>query len=385
MTLTFLPKTPPIKNYSDHSSESLKRLHDIASNLPKLLLTNKVQPTINSLSKNDLSVNDLFIEGRAKNIRLAMVHLSFIAHAYVWGGSKPESSLPEVLAKPWNKVAQTLGRPPILSYASYCLDNWFKINEDEKISLENVGLITNFLGGVDEDWFVTIHVCIEHAASEAVTAAIELSKMTVENSEDDILGHLKSITKSLQEVNRIFSRTPEKCDPYIYYHRVRPFIFGSKDNPDLKEGLIYEGEFDNKPQFYRGETGAQSAIMPLLDGALGVHHTNDNLRHYLNEMRDYMPPDHRKMIEDAESSSQTTKLIKDSKVLSDEYDNCLEEIRAFRAQHLEFAGTYINKQSQIKSTFGRGGSTVTGTGGTPFMQYLKKHRDETESQKIKSD
>ena len=187
MTLTFLPKTPPIKNYSDHSSESLERLHDIASNLPKLLLTNKVQPTINSLSKDDLSVNDLFVEGRAKNIRLAMVHLSFIAHAYVWGGSKPELSLPEVLAKPWNKVVQTLGRPPILSYASYCLDNWFKINEDEKISLENVGLITNFLGGVDEDWFVTIHVCIEHAASEAVTAAIELSKMTVENSMSGLL------------------------------------------------------------------------------------------------------------------------------------------------------------------------------------------------------
>ena len=28
---------------------------------------------------------------------------------------------------------------------------------------------------------------------------------------------------------------PEKCDPYIYYHRVRPFIFGTKDNPDLKK------------------------------------------------------------------------------------------------------------------------------------------------------
>ena len=61
----------------------------------------------------------------------------------------PESTLPEVLAKPWVKVSKTLGRPPILSYASYCLDNWFKINEDEEISLDNVALITNFLGGVD--------------------------------------------------------------------------------------------------------------------------------------------------------------------------------------------------------------------------------------------
>ena len=59
---------------------------------------------------------------------------------------------------------------------------------------------------------------------------------------------------------------PEKCDPYIYYHRVRPFIFGTKDNPDLRNGLIYENQFNNKPQFFRGETGAQSSIMPFLDG-----------------------------------------------------------------------------------------------------------------------
>ena len=385
MTHTFLPKTPPIKTYSESPSESLLRLEEIAGNLPKLLLTGKVQSLINSLNEDDLSVNELFIESRIKNIRLAMVHLSFISHAYMWGGIKPESSLPEVLAKPWVKVSKTLGRPPILSYASYCLDNWFKIDEDEEISLDNVALITNFLGGVDEDWFVTIHVCIEDAASDAIGAAQALAEMTDKNSEEEILDNLKTITKSLKKVNSIFSRMPEKCDPYIYYHRVRPFIFGTKDNPDLKQGLIYKGEYNDEPQFFRGETGAQSSIMPFLDGALGIYHTKDSLRHYLNEMREYMPPEHRAMIDKVEDISQALRLINQSKILVGEYNNCLEEIRAFRALHLEFAGTYINKQSQIKNPFGRGGSTITGTGGTPFMQYLKKHRDETEDQKIGSE
>jgi indoleamine 2,3-dioxygenase len=385
MTHTFLPKTPPIKTYSDSPSVSLLRLEEIAGNLPKLLLTGKVQSLINSLNEDDLSVNELFIESRIKNIRLAMVHLSFISHAYIWGGIKPESSLPEVLAKPWVKVSKTLGRPPILSYASYCLDNWFKIDEDEEISLDNVALITNFLGGVDEDWFVTIHVCIEDAASDAIGAAQALAEMTDKNSEEEILNNLKTITKSLKKVNSIFSRMPEKCDPYIYYHRVRPFIFGTKDNPDLKQGLIYKGEYNDEPQFFRGETGAQSSIMPFLDGALGIYHTKDSLRHYLNEMREYMPPEHRAMIDKVEDISQALRLINQSKILVGEYNNCLEEIRAFRALHLEFAGTYINKQSQIKNPFGRGGSTITGTGGTPFMQYLKKHRDETEDQKIGSE
>ena len=175
---------------------------------------------------------------------------------------------------------------------------------------------------------------------------------------------------------------PEKCDPYIYYHRVRPYIFGTKNNPDLKQGLIYENQFNNKPQFYRGETGAQSSIIPLLDGALGITHTNDNLRHYLNEMRDYMPPKHRKLIEDVEQRSQVKNLITKSKKLIKEYNQCLEEIHKFRSQHLEYAATYIHKQAQIVNPFGSGGSTIRGTGGTPFMKYLKKHRDETDKHKI---
>ena len=87
-------------------------------------------------------------------------------------------------------------------------------------------------------------------------------------------------------------------------------------------------------------------------------------------------------IEKVEKRSNAKNFISKSKTLTTEYNKCLEEIRIFRAQHLEFAATYIHKQSQIKNPFGRGGSTITGTGGTPFMKYLKKHRDETKKQKI---
>ena len=378
---TFLPKKDPLKTYTT-DTRSLKLIADIAAHLPKLLLTGQVQKTIKDLNVNALSVNSIIKDGDIREVKLAMAHLSFISHAYIWGGKNPEKILPEAIAKPWVKLANKLERPPILSYGSYCLDNWYRVDSKEDISLQNVGLITNFLGGVDEDWFVTIHVCIENAASKAVNAATKLSYLNEDNSINDYLDNLKHIVASLKEVNNIFSRMPEKCDPYIYYHRVRPFIFGTKDNPDLKKGLIYEGQFNNKPQFFRGETGAQSSIMPFLDGALGIYHTKDHLRHYLNEMRDYMPPEHRKMIEDVESRSNAKTYIQQSKRLVNEYNKCLEEIRKFRALHLEFAATYIHQQSQIKNPFGRGGSTITGTGGTPFMKYLKKHRDETQKQKI---
>ncbi len=376
----FLPKKVPARSYSIDSN-SCARIEEICSNLPKLLLTGKVQSTIDGLSKKDLSIKHLLVNQMGQDLKLAMSQLSFIAHAYIWGDAKPHGKLPEALAKPWVEVAKHQGRPPILSYASYCLDNWFLINQDEEISLENIGLINNFLGGVDEDWFVTIHVCIEDAASGAIEACQKIAQCDESSSEKEILSLLNQIVESMKKVNSIFARMPEKCDPYIYYHRVRPFIFGTKDNPDLKEGLIYEGQFENKPQFFRGETGAQSSIIPSLDGALQISHTKDHLRHYLNEMRDYMPPKHREFISTLENNSMLIKLLSDSNKLVSKYNDCLEEIRAFRAMHLEYAGTYIHKQSQIENPFGRGGSTITGTGGTPFMAYLKKHRDETEQQK----
>ena len=376
----FLPEINPLREYSI-PSPSLDRLQAIAGNLPKLLLTGRVPSTLESLQHDDLSIDELVAKNLDQDLRLAMVQLSFVAHAYIWGGIKPQGHLPEVVAKPWVQLAKLFDRPPVLSYASYCLHNWFLIEPEESISLENIGLITNFLGGVDEDWFVTVHVCIEHAAADAIEAAEIIAKCTSESSEEEIASLFHRIERSLIDVNQIFSRMPERCDPYIYYHRVRPFIFGSKDNPDLKDGLIYENQFNNEPQFFRGETGAQSSIIPSLDGALGIQHSADSLRHYLNEMREYMPSEHRKFIENLETTSTIKEFVDQSRNLQDSYNACLEQIRAFRALHLEYASTYIHKQSKQKNPFGSGGSTIRGTGGTPFMSYLKKHRDETEKHK----
>ncbi len=377
----FLPEKQPLQEYSFTSSASLNRLQDIAHLLPKLLLTSGLPRTIGSLQKDDLAIEDLLANDSEQDLQLAMVQLSFIAHALVLGGPKPIQVIPEVIAKPWVQLSERLGRPPVLSYASYCLENWFLIEDQEEISPENVGLITNFLGGVDEDWFVTIHVCIESAASDAVKAAGLIANCSETTDPADVTALLDRICQSLVQVNHIFSRMPERCDPYIYYHRVRPFIFGSKDNPEFADGLVFENQFANKPQYFRGETGAQSSIIPSLDGALGIKHKQDSLRHYLNEMRDYMPPAHKAFIEKIEATSQVRDLVDQSSEPRDSYNSCLEQLRIFRSMHLNYADLYIHQQAQRTNPFGTGGSTITGTGGTPFMSYLKKHRDETAKQK----
>ena len=62
-----------------------------------------------------------------------MVILSFLGHAYVWGEDTIVESLPPSLAVPWHRLALMLGRPPVLSYASYALDNWRRIERKNPI------------------------------------------------------------------------------------------------------------------------------------------------------------------------------------------------------------------------------------------------------------
>ena len=181
----------------------------------------------------------------------------------------------------------------------------------------------------------------------------------------------------------VLARMPEKCDPYVYFHRVRPYIFGWKNNPALPDGVIYEGvdEYQGKGQKFRGETGAQSAIVPALDGVLGIEHERDELRDYLMEMRQYMPPKHVKFIEAVENGPRVRDFVfkLNNNAIKNVFNECVSLVADFRALHLEYAGTYIHAQAQKTP----GNPSAVGTGGTPFMIYLRKHRDETRNQPVK--
>src|SRR5437870_13429755 len=113
--------------------------------------------------------------------RRAMVILSFMGHAYVWGEKETVSSIPACLALPWHQLARMFGRPPVLSYASYALDNWRRLDAQSAIELGNIVLLQSFLGGQDEEWFVVIHVAIEAKAGRARAAIITAQHALVDH------------------------------------------------------------------------------------------------------------------------------------------------------------------------------------------------------------
>jgi indoleamine 2,3-dioxygenase len=302
----FLPAEDPLPYLEDPYYAPWEQ---IAGDLPKLLVARKIRPVVEAMPR--LSTERLQTD---RERRRAMMLLSYIGHAYVWNGDAPAERIPANLAVPWYELSQQLGRPPVLSYASYALDNWRRLDPNAPIELGNIVLLQNFLAGLDEEWFILIHVDIEAKAARAIRQIPTAIRAAESGDLPTLTDALREVAAALEAMYAVLARMPEACDPYIYYHRVRPYIHGWKNNPALPNGVIYEGveAYGGQPQQFRGETGAQSSIIPTLDGLLGIQHADDPLKTYLMEMRLYMPPAHRRFLEAVEARSRVREVVRAS-------------------------------------------------------------------------
>ncbi|MEP0449322.1 indoleamine 2,3-dioxygenase [Parasphingorhabdus sp.] len=351
-----------------------------AENLSGLMTTGRVRHWLEQLPALDLV--DWAANAPEEQVRIAMVRYSFLVQAYVWGESDAPTTLPANLARPMVALADRLDQAPLLPYSGYVLDNWARLDRNAPIDLDNVYMVQNFLGGADENWFVLIHVAIEAAAGPLLDLACDLVEAAKTEDVAKATRLLEEMDGHWDAVNAIFDRMPDLCDPYIYYQRVRPYIHGWANNPALPDGLIYEGvdKYEGKGQVFRGQTGSQSSIVPSMDALFQVSHENDPLRAYLDELHAYRPVQHRRFIEDLREQSKLREfaIASGDPALREAFNASVEQVARFRTRHLEYAASYINKQAMN----GTGNDTEVGTGGTPFMKYLKKHRDENRAQVI---
>ena len=348
----------------------------IAMELPNFLPTGNVR----SLLERHLPAPEALInvnELANAELRALFVRYSFMVQAYIWGEAKPVDYLPEALAVPMVALADKLEQQPLLTYSSYVLDNWARFDSNGPIDLDNIFMIQNFLGGQDEAWFVLVHVAIEATAGEVLDRMQAIIQAAENKDGASVTELLNDCASSWMKINKIFDRMIERCDPYIYFERVRPYIHGWADNPALPNGVIYKGveRYGSAGQAFRGQTGSQSSIVPSMDALLGIGHAADPLKAYLDQLHAYRPVGHRRFIDDVRAASDLRKFV--SKIgapaLTDAYNANVQAVADFRTRHLEYAASYINKQGRKSA----GNDTEIGTGGTPFMRYLKKHRDET--------
>jgi indoleamine 2,3-dioxygenase len=211
----------------------------------------------------------------------------------------------------------------------------------------------------DEHWFILVHVEIE-AIAAAIVAAIARAKRALDPADPaEINRALRDMARAVWQQVAVLQRIPEHMDPALYYKTFRPYI-------RFFEGVVYEG-VDEAPLNFRGETGAQSSIMPLLVAFLKIPHLPSLLTNHLADMRQFMPAEHRCAIEDAETLPPLRHLAE-----KDAFNDLLEAVASFREVHYGWAQEYIHSRVD----------DPRGTGGTPYMQWLRQLIDETRAYQI---
>lgn len=139
---------------------------------------------------------------------------------------------------------------------------------------------------------------------------------------------------------------------------------GIEGNTDLfPKGVVYEGCWDDQPQFFRGETGAQDSLIPTCDSVLNLIYPKNNLTKYLWELRDYRPHDHQAYI---------TK-IREESAKHDVHEFGLQDSTSaaamMRAMHLTFGFRHMH-WNMVQKYIIDNTKYPKATGGTPITTWL---------------
>ncbi len=356
----FLPAEDPAQKLDD---PKIAMLDEIGHDLPSLLYKSDFRDfaeklTIPAWPEDRASADDL------PQMRLYYVRLGFIASAYInQVGQPPSTRLPQNIARPLCDITSRLDRPPVLSYDGYALYNWKRFDPAGPIALGNIDTLQNFVHMYDEHWFILIHVEIEAMAAAILAAAAKIQAALADGpkpeSADAVTTALREIAASVWRQVEVLRRIPENMSPALYFSTFRPYI-------RFFEGVVYEG-VKQEPANFRGETGAQSSIMPALVALMKIPHQPSMLTNHLADMRNFMPAEHRGVLDEIES-------IPDFRGLPDRivYNDVLNAMATFREIHLGWAQEYINRWVD----------DPRGTGGTTYMHWLQQLIDETRAHRL---
>lgn len=419
----FLPTEPPVERLPDTYFEPWEH---IMKNLQGLILSKRLREVVEKMPV--LSTDRLENEPQW---RRAYSVLAFIAHAYIWGGDRPCERVPAPVTIPFMATCKHLQLPPVATYAGLVLWNWKPIFVSERSdTLANLDTIDTFTGSLDEKWFYLISIAIEARAGPIVPLMLRAIEAANEGNRAVVTESLKSFAERLDELSSMLVRMYDQCDPHVFYHRIRPFLAGSKKMGEagLPNGVVFDnGGPMNKQRYvqYSGGSNAQSSIIQFFDIVLGVQHrptgqkkanaqnSEQNARkpskpdeNFIKEMRKYMPGAHARFLEQVHRVANIRSFVEEhvyDRALGLAFDACLAMLSAFRDKHIQMVSRYIivksrqateketEKQSEeqtkkvnlayrTKPTSTEGDKAkkdLTGTGGTSLIPFLRQARDET--------
>ena len=410
----FLPDTLPLTRLPD---PYYNKWEAIVANLQALILSRRLRGVVDRLPV----LSTIGLEHDAE-WRRAYSLLCFMTHAYIWGGDTPSDRLPRSISIPLLEISDRLEVPPVATYAAVCLWNFKPLFMDEDIdNLENLATLSTFTGSLDESWFYLISVAIEARGGPIVPLMLRAIAAAQRGDSKTVTSCLCVFAERLTDLTTLLQRMHESCDPTVFYHRIRPFLAGSKNMAEagLPHGVLYEDAAGTETyRQYSGGSNAQSSLIQFFDIVLGVEHRPTGERpdpsseserearaaqrhNFIRDMRRYMPGPHAQFLNDVAMVSNIRDFVEertDDRPLCIAYDACLTMLSAFRDKHIAIVTRYIitpsrevrarsrsrspevTRQRQnlaISSRKEQDREKKRGTGGTALIPFLKQARDET--------
>lgn len=283
------------------------------------------------------------------------------------------------------------GFKPFLEFASYVLLNYRRENPAGGLEFPNLRLVRAFEHGLDpassESGFILVHLSMVKLSGPLVHSVLKAfeAKSSATNPDGAIEGRtrlneaLSAMVQAVANLNTLMKSIYEKSNP-SEYNNFRTFMFGIASESMFPNGVVYEGYNNDKPVFFRGETGANDAMVPLLDNFLQISMPDTPLTHILHEFSEYRSCKHKAFLVFVKERSLELEIKKFalgySTAGSDDIKDMLREsrslwlqilnqVREFRWRHWCLVKEYILKRS----------SHPTATGGSPIVTWLPNQLD----------
>lgn len=231
-------------------------------------------------------------------------------------------------------------------------------------------LIRAFEHGLDptssEAGFVLVHVAmVQHSGplvSGCVGALSSLADLkSSPNQRAAFNDSLAQVVTAMQKVNAVMNTMWARSKPGSYTS-FRTFIFGITSQTMFPRGVLYTGVAPERLSF-RGESGANDSMVPLMDNLLQLSMPATPLTDILKDFRSYRPGNHREFLEWVAQTAAALDLkgfAAADRQSAKVYMQALDQVREFRWRHWCFTREYILKQSKYSRA----------TGGSPIVTWL---------------
>ncbi|KAL4739402.1 Indoleamine 2,3-dioxygenase [Aspergillus similis] len=407
----FLPETPPLRCLPDPYYAPWEA---VAGDLAARIQSGTIRQAVESLPV--LNTTKL----RTKpEWRRAYVVLSYLTHAYVWGGEIPKEVLPPAISVPYLEVSSYLELPPVATYAALNLWNWSTSSPNDDLTCaDNLSVTLSYTGTKDEEWFFMVSVAMEARGARVIEMMLNTIPAVTVGDDQRIVAYLNQISEGFNELARILERMYEKNRPAVFFHLLRPYLAGSKNmaSAGLPKGLFFDqGNGKGEWLQYSGGSNAQSSLIQTFDIFLGVEHTamggptkaelpkaKLGKTPYIQEMRNYMPGPHRRFLEMLTRNANLRPYAMSCKLGSpvrDAYNTAVMALGSFRDKHVQIVTRYIvlasklappantpvrinlasTTQTQMKDSNEKVSTGFSGTGGTDLIPFLRQTRDDTKA------